>query len=217
MLTLLHSGRFRSAVMPRLLVSRSRRAGSTTLDQLLVPDSSRCASSSSTAASSTAVIPRCARSADGRRRRRSRDIPLAADDSIYLHLPENPSPSLAAERGQARVPVPLSEEAAPPLENALTSGRGTAEVAEVGRALSTFRDHSVLLTMILSKAREPLARGRWVALPPLRSRRRQFCVGSWRRTTRSTSRRSSKKSCRSRASRWPATCHDRETLVIDDA
>jgi len=78
-----------------------------------------------------------------------------AEDSIYLHLPENPSsPSLLSAVKRAYQFL-YQKNRADQLEKALSERtRELQEVAEVGRALSTVRDHSVLLTMILSKARE---------------------------------------------------------------
>ena len=78
-----------------------------------------------------------------------------ADDSVYLHLPENPStPSLMSAIKRA-FQFLYQKNRADQLEKQLSERtRELQEVAEVGRALSTVRDHSVLLSMILSKARE---------------------------------------------------------------
>ena len=78
-----------------------------------------------------------------------------ADDSVYLHLPENPSPPALMSAIKRAFQFLYQKNRADQLEKQLSERtRELQEVAEVGRALSTVRDHSVLLTMILSKARE---------------------------------------------------------------
>ena len=78
-----------------------------------------------------------------------------ADDSVYLHLSENPPPSVLLSAVRRAFQFLYQKSRADQLEKALSERtRELQEVAEVGRALSTVRDHSVLLTMILSKARE---------------------------------------------------------------
>src|ERR1051325_4281719 len=70
------------------------------------------------------------------------------DESVYIDLPESPSSAalLNAIKRAYRILF---------LEKQLKDRtRELQEVSEVGIALSTVRDHSVLLTMILSKARE---------------------------------------------------------------
>lgn len=75
-----------------------------------------------------------------------------SEDSIYLDLPENPStPVLLGAVKRAYQFLDQKSQ----LEKQLSERtRQLQQVVEVGRALSTVRDHSVLLTMILSKARE---------------------------------------------------------------
>ncbi|MDQ3284045.1 MAG: GAF domain-containing protein [Acidobacteriota bacterium] len=77
------------------------------------------------------------------------------DDSLYLHLPENPSTSVLLSAVRRAYQFLYQKQRADQLEKQLTERtRELQEVAEVGVSLSTVRDHSVLLTMILSKARE---------------------------------------------------------------
>lgn len=78
-----------------------------------------------------------------------------ADDSIYLHLPENPSTGVLLSAVKRAYQFLYQKQRADQLENQLTERtRELQEVAQVGVSLSTVRDHSVLLTMILRKARE---------------------------------------------------------------
>jgi HD-GYP domain-containing protein (c-di-GMP phosphodiesterase class II) len=78
-----------------------------------------------------------------------------ADDSIYLHLPADPSTPALMSAIKRAFQFLYQKNRADQLEKQLSERtRELQEVAEVGRALSTVRDHSVLLTMILSKARE---------------------------------------------------------------
>ena len=77
------------------------------------------------------------------------------DDSIYLHLPENPSIGVLLSAVKRAYQFLYQKQRADQLERQLTERtRELQEVAQVGVSLSTVRDHSVLLTMILSKARE---------------------------------------------------------------
>jgi hypothetical protein len=79
---------------------------------------------------------------------------LSAED-VYLHLPGEPSPAvlLNAVRGAYR--FLFQKMRADQLERQLSDRtRELQQVSEVGIALSTLRDHQVLMTMILSKARE---------------------------------------------------------------
>ena len=78
-----------------------------------------------------------------------------ADDSVYLHLPQDPSAPALMNAVKRAFQFLYQKNRADQLEKQLTEKtRELQEVAEVGRALSTVRDHPVLLTMILSKARE---------------------------------------------------------------
>jgi HD-GYP domain-containing protein (c-di-GMP phosphodiesterase class II) len=78
-----------------------------------------------------------------------------ADDSVYLHLPQDPSTAALMSAIKRAFQFLYQKNRADQLEKQLTERtRELQEVAEVGRALSTVRDHSVLLSMILSKARE---------------------------------------------------------------
>ncbi len=77
------------------------------------------------------------------------------DDSSYVQLPENPSPAAlqsAVKRAFRLLHQTSRSEQFERLLNERT--RELKQVAEVGAALSTVREHSVLLTMILTKARE---------------------------------------------------------------
>jgi HD-GYP domain-containing protein (c-di-GMP phosphodiesterase class II) len=77
------------------------------------------------------------------------------DDSLYLHLPEAPSTAVLMSAIKRAYQFLYQKQRADQLEKQLGERtRELQEVAEVGAALSTVRDHSVLLTMILSKARE---------------------------------------------------------------
>jgi HD-GYP domain-containing protein (c-di-GMP phosphodiesterase class II) len=77
------------------------------------------------------------------------------EESVYLHLPGDPSPELLMHSVQRAYQFLYQKLRADQLEKELNE-RTTQlqEVSEVGIALSTVRDHSVLLTMILGKARE---------------------------------------------------------------
>jgi HD-GYP domain-containing protein (c-di-GMP phosphodiesterase class II) len=78
-----------------------------------------------------------------------------ADDSIYLHLPENPSTGVLLSAVKRAYQFLYQKQRADHLERQLSERtRELQEVAEVGVSLSTVRNHPVLLTMILSKARE---------------------------------------------------------------
>ena len=78
-----------------------------------------------------------------------------AEDEVYLHLPENPPSAMLLGAIKRAYQFLYQKNRADQLEKQLSERtRELQEVAEVGRALSTVRDHSVLLTMILSKARE---------------------------------------------------------------
>jgi HD-GYP domain-containing protein (c-di-GMP phosphodiesterase class II) len=78
-----------------------------------------------------------------------------ADDSVYLQLPQDPSAPALMNAVKRAFQFLYQTHRADQLEKQLTEKtRELQEVAEVGRALSTVRDHPVLVTMILSKARE---------------------------------------------------------------
>jgi HD-GYP domain-containing protein (c-di-GMP phosphodiesterase class II) len=78
-----------------------------------------------------------------------------ADDSIYLELPENPSASSLTGAVKRAFQFLYQKQRADQLEKQLTERtRELQQVSDVGSALSTVRDHGVLLTMILSKARQ---------------------------------------------------------------
>ena len=77
------------------------------------------------------------------------------DENVYLHLPENPSPTILLNSVRRAYQFLYQQVRADQLERLLSERtRELQEVSEVGIALSTVRDHAVLLTMILSKARE---------------------------------------------------------------
>ncbi|MEO8378190.1 MAG: HD domain-containing phosphohydrolase [Acidobacteriota bacterium] len=78
-----------------------------------------------------------------------------ADDTIYLHVSKNPPVSTLLSAVKRAYQFLHQKARFAQLERQLTERtRELQQVAEVGSALSTVRDHSVLLTMILSKARE---------------------------------------------------------------
>jgi HD-GYP domain-containing protein (c-di-GMP phosphodiesterase class II) len=77
------------------------------------------------------------------------------DESVYFHLPENPSPAVLLNAVKRAYQFLYQKLRGDQLERQLGDRtRELREVSEVGIALSTERDHSILLTMILSKARE---------------------------------------------------------------
>jgi len=77
------------------------------------------------------------------------------DDNIYLELPANPAPPVLLSTVKRAYQFLYQKMRADQLERQLNDRtRELQEVSEVGIALSTVRDHSVLLTMILTKARE---------------------------------------------------------------
>ncbi len=78
-----------------------------------------------------------------------------ADDSIFLNLPPDPSTRVLVDAIKRAYQFLYQKQRADQLERQLGERtRELQQVADVGAALSTVRDHSVLLTMILSKARE---------------------------------------------------------------
>ena len=77
------------------------------------------------------------------------------DDTVYFDLPEDPSPASLLNAVKRAYQFLYQKLRADQLERQLTDRtRELREVSEVGIALSAERDHSVLLTTILSKARE---------------------------------------------------------------
>jgi len=76
-------------------------------------------------------------------------------DSIYVPVPKNPSSSSLLRAIKRAWQALYQKQRADQLERQLSERtRELRELSEVGIALSTERDHSVLLTTILSKARE---------------------------------------------------------------
>lgn len=77
------------------------------------------------------------------------------DDSIYFHLPQNPSAPFLLNTVKRAYQFLYQKMRADQLERQLSDRtRELREVGEVGIALSSERDHAVLLTTILTKARE---------------------------------------------------------------
>jgi HD-GYP domain-containing protein (c-di-GMP phosphodiesterase class II) len=78
-----------------------------------------------------------------------------ANESVYVQLPKDPSATALMTAIKRAFQFLFQKYRAEQLERQLGERtRELRQVAEVGAALSTVRDHSVLLTMILSKARE---------------------------------------------------------------
>ena len=78
-----------------------------------------------------------------------------SDESVYFHLPQNPSPLVLLNAVKRAYQFLYQKVRADQLERQLSDRtRELREVNEVGIALSTERDHSVLITKILGKARE---------------------------------------------------------------
>jgi HD-GYP domain-containing protein (c-di-GMP phosphodiesterase class II) len=77
------------------------------------------------------------------------------EESIYLNVSENPTPAALLSAVKRAYQFLYQKCRADMLERQLSDRtRELRQVSEVGVALSTVRDHSVLLTMILGKARE---------------------------------------------------------------
>src|SRR4051794_33217760 len=77
------------------------------------------------------------------------------DETVYLDLPEDPSPGLLLSTVKRAYQFLFQKLRADQLEKQLSERtRELQEVSNIGVALSTVRDHQVLLTMILKKARE---------------------------------------------------------------
>ncbi len=78
-----------------------------------------------------------------------------SEDDIYLQLPDNPSAPVLLSAVKRAYQFLYQKMRADQLEKQLSDRtRELRKVSEVGIALATERDHAVLLTMILSKARE---------------------------------------------------------------
>ena len=78
-----------------------------------------------------------------------------SDESVYFDLPESPSAPLLLTALKHAYQFLYQKSRADALQRQLDARtRELREVSEVGIALSTERDHSVLLRKILSKARE---------------------------------------------------------------
>ncbi len=77
------------------------------------------------------------------------------DENIYLEIPSDPSPPTLLRAIKRAFQFLYQRQRAEQLEKQLSEKtRELQQVSQVGAALSTVRDHPVLLTMILSKARE---------------------------------------------------------------
>ena len=77
------------------------------------------------------------------------------EESVYLNVGENPTPAALLSAVKRAYQFLYQKCRADMLERQLSDRtRELRQVSEVGVALSTVRDHSVLLTMILGKARE---------------------------------------------------------------
>lgn len=78
-----------------------------------------------------------------------------SDETVYFHLPENPSTPILLNAVKRSYQFLYQKQRADQLERQLNDRtRELRQVSEVGTALATVRDHQVLLTMILTKARE---------------------------------------------------------------
>ena len=78
-----------------------------------------------------------------------------SEENVYIDLPASPSAAALLNGVKRAYQFLYQKSRADLLEKQLSDRtRELQEVSEVGIALSTVRDHSVLLTMILSKARE---------------------------------------------------------------
>src|SRR5216110_1606865 len=78
-----------------------------------------------------------------------------SDDNVFLNVVENPSTNALLDTVKRAYQFLYQKLRADQLERQLNDRtRELKQVSEVGIALSTVRDHQVLLTMILSKARE---------------------------------------------------------------
>jgi HD-GYP domain-containing protein (c-di-GMP phosphodiesterase class II) len=78
-----------------------------------------------------------------------------SDETVYFHLPADPSAPLLLNAVKRSYQFLYQKLRADQLERQLGERtRELRQVSEVGTALATVRDHQVLLTMILTKARE---------------------------------------------------------------
>lgn len=78
-----------------------------------------------------------------------------SEEDVYLNLPENPSTPVLLSGVKRAYQALYQKRRGDQLDHQLTERtRELQEVIKIGAALSTVRDHSVLLTMILTKARE---------------------------------------------------------------
>lgn len=78
-----------------------------------------------------------------------------SEENVYVHLPASPSTTLLLNAVKSAYRFLFQKMRADQLEKQLGDRtRELQQVSQVGIALSTVRDHQVLLTMILSKARE---------------------------------------------------------------
>jgi HD-GYP domain-containing protein (c-di-GMP phosphodiesterase class II) len=78
-----------------------------------------------------------------------------SDETVYFHLAENPSATVLLNAVKRSYQFLYQKQRADQLERQLNERtRELRQVSEVGVALATVRDHQVLLTMILTKARE---------------------------------------------------------------
>jgi HD-GYP domain-containing protein (c-di-GMP phosphodiesterase class II) len=154
-LTLLHSDTFpigkyteallRESIAPKVVGSSQLQPGDGNALRVLLVDRDNTADATSVVDHRTAIV----------------GVGLAeqprwlSDDNVYLQLPENPSTAVLLSAVKRAYQFLYQKMRADQLERQL--GDRTKElrqVSEVGIALATVRDHPVLLTMILSKARE---------------------------------------------------------------
>jgi HD-GYP domain-containing protein (c-di-GMP phosphodiesterase class II) len=155
-LTLLHSesfpiGRYADALLRESIASR----GLQSLDQLLTAD----AASLRVVVVDPGILNGHALTLDSRTAivgvGLEEQPKWLTNDNVYLHLPTDPSPAVLLSAVKRAFQFLYQKQRADQLERHLGDRtRELQEIAEVGVALSTVRDHSVLLTMILSKARD---------------------------------------------------------------
>src|SRR5688572_23306063 len=154
-LTLLHSDTFpigqyteallRESISPKVVGSAQLQPGDKNALRVLLVDRANTANATSVVDHRTAIV---GVGLDEQPR-------WLSDDNVYLQLPENPSTPVLLSAVKRAYQFLYQKMRADQLERQL--GDRTKElrqVSEVGIALATVRDHPVLLTMILSKARE---------------------------------------------------------------